>query len=199
MKEIPKIYLASDSPRRKELLSRVGIPFSHVGRANVDVNEIDNSNPGEYAKHLAILKAKAAITPGDGLILGFDTIVYFENHILEKPKSAMEARRFLSQMQNKWHCVYTGICVYNKVTEQLECEVEKTEVLFRNMSQKLIEAYVSTDEPLDKAGAYGIQEKGALLVKQIKGDYFNVVGLPLFSLTLLLNRFNIPTEQLVLL
>ena len=198
MTKLPTIFLASESPRRKELLSRVGFTFAVIGREEVATPEFDPANPGEYARILAIAKAKAAKKiPGEGLILGCDTIVFQNGELLEKPRDKTEAIKFLTRLQGSWHRVYTGIALLDPRTGKLESEVEMTEVLFGPMGEKAIVSYVESGEPMDKAGAYGIQEKGALLIKEIRGDYFNVVGLPLFRLTVLLSRFNFSLDRIM--
>lgn len=192
------IYLASESPRRKQLLNSAGIPFEAVNRSWVDLPDYDTANPSEYAEELARRKATSAICPDDKLILGCDTIVILEGNLLEKPKTSDEAVEFLMWLQNKWHDVYTGIALLDRRGGILHSDVERTGVLFRPLSIEDAKAYVQTGEPMDKAGGYGIQEKGALLIREIRGDYFNVVGLPLFRLTLLLGRFNIKVRELIL-
>ncbi len=191
------IYLASESPRRKQLLKSAGIPFEAVNRSWVDLPGYDPANPGEYAEELARRKATAAICPDDNLILGCDTIVILEGNLLEKPKTSEEAVEFLMRLQSNWHDVYTGIALLDRRGGTLLSDVERTGVLFRPLSIEDAKAYVQTGEPMDKAGGYGIQEKGALLIREIRGDYFNVVGLPLFRLTLLLERFNIKVRELI--
>jgi len=191
------IYLASESPRRKQLLNSVGIPFEAVNRSWVDLPDFNKDIPGEYAEELARRKATAAICPNDKLILGCDTIVILEGKLLEKPKTSEEAVEFLMRLQSNWHDVYTGIALMDRRGGTLLSDVERTRVLFRPLSIQDANAYVQTGEPMDKAGGYGIQEKGALLIKEIRGDYFNVVGLPLFRLTLLLDKFNIKVRELI--
>jgi len=187
-----KIYLASKSPRRRELLSRVGIPFEVVERScSIDNPPFDPNCPENYVIYLAEAKAKAAIAPEDGLILGCDTIVVQDGDLLEKPKTPGQAVEYLRRLQDNSHTVWTGIALFKRSMDKLESDFEATEVLFGSMSAEEIDAYVRSGEPMDKAGAYGIQEKGALLVREVRGDYFNVVGLPLFRLTELLKRFNI--------
>ncbi len=197
MTSIRKIYLASHSPRRKELLERTGIPFEFVERNDVAVPEFDSEKPHEYAVALALAKAKAAIAPPDALVLGCDTIVIQRKELLEKPKSPGQAAEFLKRLRDDWHQVFTGIALFESSTGREETAFEMTRVGFGPMSDDDIEAYVASGEPMDKAGAYGIQEKGALLVREIRGDYFNVVGLPLFRLTVLLARFNILVRDLI--
>lgn len=191
------LYLASKSPRRRQLLATVGIPYELVERDFVELPGFDSNNPGEYAEELARRKASAAKCPSDKLILGCDTIVVLENELLEKPRTQQEAVGFLSRLQDRWHNVYTGIALFDREENILHSAIEKTRVRFRPLEMQDIHAYVSTGEPMDKAGAYGIQEKGALLIREVRGDYFNVVGLPLFRLTLLFGKFNIQVRELI--
>ncbi len=188
-----KIYLASESPRRRELLARVGIPFEPVDRAGtIAPPPFDPKRPEDYVTELATAKAKAAIAPNGALILGCDTIVVQNGDLLEKPSSPESAANFLRRLQANSHKVYTGIALWEASSAKLETDFEVTEVFFGPLSEEEIKIYIESGEPMDKAGAYGIQEKGALLVREIRGDYFNVVGLPLFRLTELLGRFDIP-------
>ncbi len=191
------IYLASKSPRRRQLLASAGIPFEVVNRDPVGLPVFDNSNPGEYARELAARKALAAKCPSDKLVLGCDTIVVLAGELLEKPPNERDAVEYLLRLQNNWHDVYTGIALWDRARDILHSDVERTRVHFAPLTLEDIEAYVLTGEPMDKAGAYGIQEKGALLIREIDGDYFNVVGLPLFRLTLLLEKFNIKVRDLI--
>jgi len=197
MTDIRKIYLASESPRRRELLRRVGIPFEPVERNSVESPPFEPDRPENYAITLALAKAQAATVPDDALVLGCDTIVVHRGEVLEKPKDTAQAKAFLSRLQGDWHRVFTGIALWEPSSSRTEAGHEMTRVRFRPMTEKEIKAYVATGEPMDKAGAYGIQEKGALIVQEIRGDYFNVVGLPLFRLTVLLARFNISFEDLI--
>jgi len=192
-----KIYLASKSPRRRELLERVGIPFEVVERDSVPLPKFDPENPADYAIKLALAKAKAAKAPDDAIVLGCDTIVVQRLKLLEKPADETQAKYFLTRLADDWHQVFTGIALYEPSTGREESDCEMTRVHFGPLSEEEIDAYIATGEPMDKAGAYGIQEKGALLIREIRGDYFNVVGLPLFRLTVLLARFNIFVENLI--
>lgn len=179
-------------------MKAVGISFEVVERDSVHLPEFDSLNPGAYAEELAIRKARAARCPSDKLILGCDTIVVLDGELLEKPRSEAEAMNFLSRLQDRWHSVYTGIALFDMENEVIESGVELTKVHFRPLTKEEISAYIETGEPMDKAGAYGIQEKGALLVREIFGDYFNVVGLPLFRLTLLFDKFNLKVRELII-
>lgn len=189
-----KIILASGSPRRREILHAVGLDFE------VAVSDADESSvkPGEdvgiYVQELAMLKAsctaKALRERGerDVLIVAADTVVMSEGKILGKPHDEADARAMLAALSGKTHEVLTGICVFRLRDAFSVCAAERTEVTFRMLSEELIGAYVATGEPLDKAGAYGIQGRGALLCEKINGDYFNVVGLPVSELCRILDE-----------
>lgn len=159
--------------------------------------DFDSAHPDEYVIALATAKAKAGRAPENSLILGCDTIVMHQDRLLEKPSNRNQAIEYLSLLADDWHRVYTGIALWQPSTRRLLTASEMTRVQFGPMTLKEIKSYVATGEPLDKAGAYGIQEKGALLIKELRGDYFNVVGLPLFRLTVLLTRFNIFLSDLL--
>ncbi len=175
-----KIVLASQSPRRKELLELIGVPFicQPSGREEI----ITKKKPGEIVMELAYQKAiDVAAEVEDGtVIIAADTIVVYKKEILGKPKDSEDAYRMLSLLEGSRHDVYTGVVILvkengkNKVTQF----AERTSVYMWNMTDSQIEEYVLTKEPMDKAGAYGIQGKAALFIKKIKGDYSNVVGLP---------------------
>ena len=182
-----KILLASGSPRRAALLSEVGFDY-RVVVTNVSEDFDKNSSAELISEEIAKRKALAAIPyANDGeYILAADTSVVIENEILGKPKDEADARRMLSLLSGKSHTVYTGIAiVHNGKTVSAH---EATEVLFENLDDEIISGYISTKAPFDKAGAYGIQGYGQALVKGIKGDYFNVMGLPLNLLFKLLNK-----------
>lgn len=178
--ELQKVFLASTSPRRSELLSQVGIPYEVVPSSYVEKNDF-LLRPEELVKEQALGKAKAAILPegiecNDYPILGADTIVVLDNQILGKPHHTEEAKDMLTNLSGKCHQVMTGIGILYK--GDIINFVKTTNVYFRNLSTKEIDWYVATGEPLDKAGAYGIQGTGALWVEKIEGSYTNVVGLP---------------------
>jgi len=182
---LKKIILASQSPRRRELLNLMGVDFEIQESSWV---ELDNGNsdysPEELCCHNALGKARAVCLPpeDDCIIIGCDTIVVLDNVIMGKPGNGEEAVGMLRELSGKIHFVLSGIALIdNRIKKEIVNSV-KTEVKFRNLSFNEINNYVKTKEPLDKAGAYGIQGKGALLVEEIKGCYYNVVGLPLTQL-----------------
>jgi septum formation protein len=171
--------LASASPRRKKLLRQIGLKF------RVDapkVQEIDNDKfPLKTIKINAFKKCEASAQHyKNKIIISADTIVLISNKVLHKPKNPAEAKKYLRMLSGKTHIVYTGICIINKITGKRIYGYEKTEVRFRKLDNEEIDYYVRKHKPLDKAGSYGIQDDfGCLFVESIKGDYYNVVGLPL--------------------
>ncbi len=177
---MPKIVLASTSPRRRELLGLLGLPFEVVG-SGYDEAQIDPLTfaPSEYVMQLA--RGKAAEVAGrldaEALIIGADTTVVLDGAFLNKPQDAADARRMLRQLSGRTHEVYTGLCLIHGAAVRMD--FARTEVVFDALSDAVIDAYVATGEPMDKAGAYGIQGKALSFIPSINGDYFNVVGLPL--------------------
>ena len=185
----PQIVLASTSPRRRELL---GLPFEVIG-SGYDEEQVDPSAlaPPDYVTRLAAGKA-AEVAGGFGqeaLVIGADTTVVLDGAYLNKPKDADDARRMLRTLSGRTHEVYTGLCLRRGTRIQTDFAV--TEVTFDTLTDSIIDAYVATGEPLDKAGAYGIQGKALSFIPGIRGDYFNVVGLPLFLLSRMLTEFSI--------
>ena len=187
---IPKFVLASASPRRAEILRTVGWPFEALA-ANIDESRLAGEDPPGYVKRVARLKAEAValLSPG-ATVVGADTVVVVDGEILGKPRDEEEARRMLRQLQGRWHEVLTGVAVFNGKTGQPKVVYEVTKVRFAPMSEDEIDWYVSTGEPMDKAGAYAIQGLGARFVQGIKGEYSNVVGLPVRLLYELLRETN---------
>ena len=179
-----ELILASASPRRSELMAQVGWKFRI--KATDVAEEISSVLPvAEAVAELALRKARACCVES-GLIIGADTVVVLGDQIMGKPGSAVEAREMLATLSGKCHRVITGVAVLNAATGDSWAEAEETMVRFRSLTGEEIEGYVKCGEPLDKAGAYGIQGKGALLVEGIEGCYFNVMGLPLNRLARML-------------
>ncbi len=184
-----KIILASSSPRRKSLLEQIGLEFT-VDPSQYEENMKIKVEPMTLARILARGKAlDVARRHNSGLVIGADTFLSFKNSVLGKPKDRSEAVTMLERLAGKTHSVISGIAVIDAETEREDVRSVQTLVQFRDLSQEEIEDYVATGEPLDKAGAYGIQGRGATLVERIEGDYFNVVGLPLATLMEMLRRF----------
>lgn len=189
--EIP-IYLASKSPRRKKLLELLNIEF-RTFHVDLDEEILDGEHPVETVKRLAVQKLDAAKTKvRRGIIITADTIVVLEHHILGKPKDEKDAVRILRLLSGKTHLVYTGFALHNTETGLSKVDYEKTQVKFRDLEEDEITDYVKSGSPMDKAGAYGIQDDfGAVFVEKITGCYYNVVGLPLTKLYLTLKHTDI--------
>jgi septum formation protein len=181
-----EIVLASGSPRRRELLGKLGVKF-RVRAADID-EDIPERDPARMVAELARQKARAValLEPGN-VILAADTTVAFEGSILNKPASVLENAEFIARLSGNWHEVFTGMCFNTPVHESGGefVAVERTRVKFRDLSKLEIDGYAQSGEGLDKAGGYGIQERGMALVEAIEGDFFNVVGLPMARLVLL--------------
>lgn len=180
------IILASASPRRAELLKQIRVNF--VVKPSDFLEGEPTYSPETWVEYLALEKAREIANKNPGIILGADTIVVNQNKILGKPKSQEQAIRMLQELSGTKHQVITGVAVVdsNKDVELVTHEI--TSVQFRNLTHYEITAYVQSGEPMDKAGAYGIQGLGALLVEGIQGCYFNVVGLPLVKTMALLRQ-----------
>lgn len=182
------IVLASLSPRRTELLKQIGVTFEVIPSF---VEEGEAFYPWrDWVLELAKTKALAVEVQEDDIVLAADTIVIYNNRVLGKPVDNEEAKSMLNTLSGSIHEVMTGICVVKGRGTQSKIyqDVEVTKVFFRKLNPKEIEAYVDSGEPLDKAGAYGIQGIGGLLVERIEGCYFNVVGLPLVKTMKLLRK-----------
>lgn len=185
------IILASSSPRRKELLRQIDVAFISAP-ADVDERVLPGEAPEAYAVRVALDKARVAAARAEtGIVIAADTIVVLNDTILGKPVDAADAVRMLAMLAGRTHQVMTGVAVMDASTGKILTRVEVTRVWFRRLTREEIVAYVATKEPLDKAGAYGIQDKGALLVEKIEGCYFNVVGLPLSLLREMLKDLEI--------
>jgi nucleoside triphosphate pyrophosphatase len=174
----PKLILASASPRRAEILRTVGWPFETLA-VDIDESRRTGEEAATYVQRVARAKADAAALRAPGsTILGADTVVVIKNEILGKPRDDEDARRMLRLLRDRWHQVLTGVATVNGETGRARVAHEVTKVRFAEMSEDEINWYVATGEPRDKAGAYAIQGRGARFIKEIRGDYFNVVGLP---------------------
>ncbi len=185
------IILASKSPRRRDLLHQAGLSFT-VEEADVDEEVLPGEKPLTYAMRVALDKARAVCTrTKSGIIIAADTIVVLGDVILGKPLDARDAERMLSMLSGKTHRVITGLAVLDAHSGRMQIGSAVTKVRFHTLTQDLILSYINTGEPFDKAGAYGIQGKGALLVDGIDGCYTNVVGLPLSLLGQMLLNFGI--------
>ncbi len=173
------LILASKSPRRAELLTRIGFEFDIVP-SHFDESEIDIRDPREHVKALSLAKAKQVAQDIDtGRIIGADTIVVLDDEILGKPKDADEAYEMLKRLQGRTHEVYTGFAIVEKPQNHIVSDAEVTRVSFRQLEDWEIWGYIGTKSPFDKAGAYGIQDKSAVFAEKIDGCFYNVVGFPL--------------------
>jgi nucleoside triphosphate pyrophosphatase len=173
-----KLILASSSPRRAEILNIVGWPFD-VEVAGIDETQKTGEKPHEYVQRLALEKALAVASKlSSGLVLGADTTVVVEGDLLGQPRDDDDARRMLRLLSGKWHEVLTGVALV-PVIGKSNVSYATSRVLFAEMSEAEIEWYVRTGEPTGKAGAYAIQGQAALFIREIEGEYFNIVGLPI--------------------
>lgn len=179
MTKLPKLILASTSPRRAEILRTVGWPFESCP-VDIDETRRQDEEAAVYVKRLAKEKAQAAaaVRVAGSTIIGADTVVVIDEEILGKPSDEVDARRMLRQLSGQWHQVLTGIALVNGAPSEIKVALQTTEVKFAAMSEEEIDWYVSSGEPMDKAGAYAIQGLGARFIEGIRGDYFNIVGLP---------------------
>jgi septum formation protein len=188
------LYLASGSPRRQELLTQLGVSFERLLPGIEEQRQPDESAQ-HYVSRLAREKAQAgvAIAPQDLPVLGSDTIVVLEGEVLEKPRDAGHAAVMLRQLSGQTHQVMTAVALADR-QQTIDCLV-MTEVTFRVLSEEDIQGYIASGEPMDKAGAYGIQGLGGCFVRKINGSYHAVVGLPLVETYELLSNFNSLREQ----
>ena len=182
----PRVVLASSSPRRRELLTLIGIPHT-VSPADIDETPFATEQPRPHADRLARGKAAVVATrEPNAVIIAADTIVVVDGDILGKPVDEVDAARMLRRLSGRSHTVVTAVAV--EWDGRLESDVEEVEVTFHELDDADIAAYIRTGEPMDKAGAYGIQGYGATIVARVHGDYFAVMGLPLQRLVRLLGR-----------
>ncbi len=185
-----QLILASQSPRRKELLEKLGHPFLVCPAVGEEVMD-DSLMPSALVESLAKQKAEevAKKYPQD-IVLGADTVVVVDGTVFGKPKSEAEAVEMVLRLQVRAHQVFTGVCLWSK--EKTISFSEESQVILRPLSRKQVESYVARGESLDKAGGYGIQTVGAFFVEGIRGDFFNVMGLPLCALGKVLPEFSVP-------
>ena len=186
-----KIVLASGSPRRQELLARIGITAFDIRVPEVEESFPAGLTPRETVEYISREKAQAAralCTP-DEIFITADTMVFLDHQRLGKPRDEAEALRMLTALQGRHHTVCTGVTV--RQGDRSLTESETTEVYFRPAAEAELRAYIATGEPMDKAGSYGVQGKGALLVEKLNGDFFNVMGLPVLRLSRMLAQFGV--------
>ena len=188
MLNLPKLILASGSPRRAEILNSVGWEFEKVV-ADIDETEFEGENPADYVQRLAKEKAEfVAVNHLSRMVLGADTTVVIDNQIIGKPIDLDDARRMLKLLSGNWHEVLTGVSVVKNGLTKVG--LQRTKVKFSDLSDNAIEFLVKFGEPLDKAGAYAVQAQAALFIEGIIGDYWNVVGLPISLVYQLVEKFD---------
>ena len=182
-----KLFLASKSPRRKKLLELLNMKVSVI-HSDYQEDHIESKSPSVLVKKLAQHKMNHVLDEVKdikGIIITADTIVYLNNSVLNKPVSEIDAFNMLSKLAGNTHTVYTGFMVFNTINKRYVLSFEKTKVTFRKLEEDEIWSYIKTGSPMDKAGAYGIQDDyGAIFISKINGCYYNVVGLPLTKLYL---------------
>ena len=185
-----KIVLASSSPRRISLLRELGVEFTYVNPTGEEDNTI--LDPVKRVEHNSLMKAMSLVgSQENALIIGSDTVVYLNDRILGKPKEEADAKRMLKDLSGNRNLVYTGISIVNSNTRKTLTGHTITEVWFKNLSGKEINDYVASGEPLDKAGAYGIQGRGGELVDRFEGSFSNVIGFPLELLSEMFQEFGV--------
>jgi len=185
------IILASASPRRKELLEKIGLRFK-VEPSNYEEDMRSELEPHEFARKISLEKAKVVASKHkNAIVIAADTFIIFGGQILGKPHTEKEARKMLETISGKPHSVITGFSIIDTGTSKTLSKSVETKIYIRKLTLAEIDAYVKSKEPLDKAGAYAIQGLGAVFVEKIEGDYFNVIGLPLSALTEALKEFGI--------
>ncbi len=189
MKE--KIILASASERRKDILNMLGIDFT-ISPADIDEESFKADSPSELVEILAYEKAKACSKVySDGYIIGSDTIVYFDGEIILKPKHYDDAFRILKKLNNNTNYVYTGVCVLNAKTGEYYTAFDESEVSFKDNSDETIKKFIELDQPYDKSGSYSISGIGSVLIREIKGEFYSVLGLSVRRLTELFEKHGI--------
>ena len=183
-----KLILASQSPRRRELLERMGLTEFEIRPAAGEESASPDLTPAQLVEALSRQKAREIALSADAqdVIIAADTVVAADGRVLGKPHSPEEARQMLRFLSGRTHTVYTGVSVCRG--DQMLTQHEATDVVFRPLTEAEIAAYVATGEPMDKAGAYGIQGRGCVLVEGIRGDYYNVMGLPVCRLWQMLQQ-----------
>ena len=186
-----QIVLASGSPRRKELLERIGVTDFLVRVPEVEETFPEGLTPQKVVSHISREKAEAAsrLCGPEDIIITADTMVFLDQARLGKPRDEAHALEMLTALQGRKHTVCTGVSVCQG--DRRLTETESTDVFFRPASEAELRRYIATGEPMDKAGAYGVQGRGALLVERLEGDFFNVMGLPLLRLARMLEKFGI--------
>jgi len=186
-----KIILASSSPRRKEILLKTGLSFE-IQESNYEEDMSLPMSPEDLSEYLSLGKAKSvADKNSDAIVIAADTFIVYEDKCLGKPKTKLLAREMLNMLNGKENNIITGVTIIDTTNNHIVSFHEITKVFMKQMSSETIEAYINTGEPLERAGGYSLQEKGAILVEKIDGDFFNAMGLPLNRLAEELKDFGI--------
>jgi len=186
-----KIILASSSPRRKEILLKTGLSFE-IQESNYEEDMSLPMSPEDLSEYLSLGKAKSvADKNSDAIVIAADTFIVYDNNCLGKPKTELLAREMLNMLNGKENDIITGVTIIDTTNNHIVSFHETTKVFMKQMSSETIEAYIDTGEPLERAGGYSLQEKGAILVEKIDGDFFNAMGLPLSRLVEELKDFGI--------
>ena len=189
MSGMARIVLASGSPRRQELLQRIGIRDFTIRVPQVEEWYPDGLTPEEIVCYISREKSQAVPSDEEEIVITADTMVFLDDQRLGKPQDEADALRMLTALQGRRHTVCTGVTV--RQGDRVLTESEATGVVFRPAEESELRAYIATGEPMDKAGSYGVQGKGALLVERLEGDFFNVMGLPVLRLSRMLAQFGI--------
>ncbi|MCI9578820.1 MAG: septum formation protein Maf [Oscillibacter sp.] len=186
-----QIVLASGSPRRRELLERIGVTNFSVRVPEVEESFPEGLTPQEVVSYISREKAEAAgkLCGPEDIVITADTMVFLDDRRLGKPRDEAHALEMLTALQGRRHTVCTGVSVCRGARRLTE--TESTDVFFRSASEEELRRYIATGEPMDKAGAYGVQGRGALLVERLEGDFFNVMGLPVLRLSRMLAQFGV--------
>ncbi|MEI6587732.1 MAG: Maf family protein [Candidatus Moraniibacteriota bacterium] len=190
-----KIILASKSERRKVLLRQIRLEFEiRESEYEEDMSAMDD--PHELAKFLAFGKAQdVAKYYDDAIIIGADTFVFSGGKFIGKPKDEADARRILTDFSGKTHEIVTGLAIIDTKNNIVISDYDEAKVTFRNLMPEEIEDYIATGEPMDKAGAYGLMHRGAVLIEKVEGDFYSVIGLPLNKLHLALKKLGVNTLE----
>ena len=184
-----KIILGSGSPRRRELLAKIGITEFAVSTPEVEECYPDTLSPAQIVCHLSAIKSRAIESGAEDIVITADTMVFLDDKRLGKPVDEEDALQMLTALQGRQHTVCTGVTV--RCGDKVLTEAEETAVFFRDATREELLSYIRSGEPMDKAGSYGIQGLGSLLVEKIDGDFFNVMGLPVLRLSRMLERFGV--------
>ncbi len=195
-KMVNQIILASASPRRKEILQKLGIPFKIEGNSYEENMSLDLP-PADLAIHLSRGKAETVASKHtNALVIGADTFIVFQGNLLGKPRSPEEAKQTLKKLSGQKVSIITGFTIINTMTDEVKSKVSEASVTLKDLTDEDINEYVASGDPLDKAGSFAIQTLGAILIEKIEGDFLNIMGLPLGDLTDTLKEMGISVWEL---